>query len=320
MFNKYNFENLWRAVENPELLRDELQRKTLPFREFGFHGIPLVASEFAHRYLVTGEKSTPVWDREWDVLVVLDACRAEWLSAVAREFDFLTDVESIYSVGGHSAEWIDRTFDDRYDDEISGCAYVIGNHHAKWMDQDKFAYFDDVSNHKDAEEGLPAPPAHVVTDRAIRAGRTQNWEQMIVHYMQPHKPFMKRGDTRRDVSLAADWSTGYEMYRKVLSGDLTRDELEEKFIDNLRYVLQEVELLLENLDAPTVAITADHGNALGERFLWDHSRGVKHPAVRRVPWVECTAEDRESIEPAEYLTSEETDAEVEERLKQLGYR
>lgn len=320
MFDRYNLENIVRAINSPELLRDEFSRQIRPIREFGWYGVPLIASEIAHRYLISGEEQTSVWDKEWDVLIVLDACRAEWLSTVASEFEFITEVDSIYSVGGHSAEWIDRTFDDQYSQSIKDCAYVTANHHSKWMEPDKFAHFEDVTNYETDEETLPAPPAHVVTDQAIHVARTKDWNQMIVHYMQPHKPFLNRGDGRRDVSLAAEWSTGYEMYRKVIKGDLTRSELERGFIDNLRYVLDEVELLIENIDAPTVAITSDHGNALGERFLWDHRRGVNHPSVRRVPWAECSAEDKRTVEPAQYRVSEETQEEVKQRLKQLGYR
>jgi hypothetical protein len=320
MFSRYNFENLTRAVRNPELLRDEISRQTRPIREFGWRGVPLIASEIAHRYIVSGEDQTSIWDKNWDVLIVLDACRSEWLSAVADEFEFIDSVESIYSVGGHSAEWIDRTFGDQYSQRIEDCAYVTANHHSKWMGRDKFLHFDDVTNYETDEKRLPAPPAHVVTDRAIQVGRTKDWNQMIVHYMQPHKPFLKKGNDRQDVTIAAEWSTGYEMYRKVINGDLTRVELEKAFINNLRYALDEVELLVENIDASTVAITSDHGNALGERFLWDHSRGVHHPSVRRVPWAECSAKDHRTVEPAQYRNSKKTEEEVEHRLKQLGYR
>lgn len=320
MFDRYNLANLSRAVKNPSLLREEVERKSRPLAEFGWHGIPLMVSEAVHRHLVTGEAPTSVWDRDWEVLVVLDACRAEWLSRVESEFDFLSDVGSIYSVGSHSDEWIQNTFNERYRDSMNASAYVTANHHAEWIDESKFRYFEDVTQYETEGLDLPAPPAHVVTDRAIDVARSENWDQMIVHYMQPHKPFFTRGNTRTDISISAEWSTGYEMYKKIIRGELTKEEVESAFIDNLRYVLGEVELLLENIDANTVAITSDHGNALGERYLWDHSRGVKHPSVRRVPWVECSGEDSGSVDPREYDLRREDQAEIEQRLEKLGYR
>jgi hypothetical protein len=320
MFNRYNIENLKRAINDPSLIADELFRPVQPFKRFGVYGLPLMASETVHRHFVSGKEPTSIWNREWDLLVVLDACRAGWLSAVSAEYQILSEVGSIYSVGSHSAEWINNTFSERYEEQIQNCTYVTANHHSKWMNPDRFARFEDVTNYEADGKPLPAPPAHVVSDQAIRVGRNTNWNKMIVHYMQPHKPFLTRGGERRDVSIAAEWSTGYKMYRKVINGDLTRNELERAFINNLRYVLYEVELLMENINAPTVAITSDHGNALGERFLWDHSRGINHPSVRRVPWAECSAEDRESIEPAQYHTIDKNNKQVEERLRQLGYR
>jgi len=49
---------------------------------------------------------TNVYDRSWDVLVVLDGCRADLLAAVADEYDGLTAVGSIRSVGSSSSEWL----------------------------------------------------------------------------------------------------------------------------------------------------------------------------------------------------------------------
>ena len=53
---------------------------------------------------------TNVFEREWDVLVVLDACRADLLAAVASEIPFLDDVETVRSVGSSSSEWLENTF------------------------------------------------------------------------------------------------------------------------------------------------------------------------------------------------------------------
>ncbi|PSP48877.1 hypothetical protein BRC67_12005, partial [Halobacteriales archaeon QH_3_68_24] len=44
----------------------------------------------------------------------------------------------------------------------------------------------------------------------------------------------------------------------------------EAYLDNLRIVLDEVAVLLENIDADTVAITTDHGEAFGERNFYRH--------------------------------------------------
>jgi len=96
----------------------------------------------------------------------------------------------------------------------------------------------------------------------------------------------------------------------------------DEYLDNLRSVLDSVELLLENVDAETVAITADHGELFGEWGLYSHIYGVPHPKLRNVPWVETTATDRETTSAEELLSSYSglnDNENIEERLSALGY-
>lgn len=137
--------------------------------------------------------------------------------------------------------------------------------------------------------------------------------------MQPHKPFIDKGEDRTDVSLK-EWSVGASVYLPSRNGGRTIDEVEEGFIENLRYVLEEVELLLSNIDAETVVITSDHGQAMGEDFLLDHTKGVVHESMRRVPWAETTATDKRTLTPNEYELRDEKSANREEQLRALGYR
>jgi len=44
-----------------------------------------------------------------DLLVVLDACRTDALSAVADEYDGLIDHEAVWSLGSTSDEWFAHT-------------------------------------------------------------------------------------------------------------------------------------------------------------------------------------------------------------------
>lgn len=298
----------------------ELRRPLHPIINYGWRGLPLAISKMYHRRLVAGGPTTPIWESDWDLLIVLDACRAEWAETVADEFSFIESVNTINSVGSHSAEWIHKTFTEEYNDLLAETAYITANHHAKWMKPSNFKTFENLNEYCGVFKGIPAPPAHIVTDRAIQITRQTDWEHCIVHYMQPHKPFLKQTGDRTEVEVANDWSLGYNMYKKHFAGELSKKEIENGFIRNLRYVLEEVGNLLENVDASKVVITSDHGNALGERFLWDHSRGVKHPSMRHVPWLETTAEDAETINPDDYHKTDYDEEKIKKSLKQLGYR
>lgn len=278
---------------------------------------------------------TNVYDRDWDVLLVLDACRVDALRAVADEYDFLTEMGTITSVGSHSMEWIANTFSADYSEEIRNTAYLTANTHAEmilkdgerpprrgweptltWPDWDiaraadfasvEFAWyggFDDQLGN--------VPPRHL-TDRLVDAARRDVADRYVVHYMQPHDPFIGRA-----VSVGrAPTPVERDPVGHLKTGRVSRQEVWEQYLDNLRLVLDDVTLLLDNLDAERVVITADHGEGLGEWGVNGHPEGVVHGAVRRVPWVETRATDRETHEPD--LTDRGT-ATAEEHLRALGY-
>jgi len=86
----------------------------------------------------------------------------------------------------------------------------------------------------------------------------------------------------------------------------------------LQWVLDDVKLLLENIDAKRVVISADHGEAFGEFGVYRHHAGSLHPKIRWVPWVETTANDNGTYEPG--FDSDKADTRsVDEALKALGY-
>jgi hypothetical protein len=161
------------------------------------------------------------------------------------------------------------------------------------------------------EYGVPPRP---ITDRTIIAGREGNHDRLIAHYMQPHVPYIAHA-MWEDREPTEDESRGW---KRLKSGDIDDETHWELYESNLRLVLDEVELLLENIDADRVAITADHGNAFGEWGAYSHPEGFLHPNVKIVPWGETSAVDKESHIPE---TDERKSAEtsVEEHLEAMGY-
>ncbi|WP_434522251.1 hypothetical protein [Halorubrum sp. AS12] len=107
------------------------------------------------------------------------------------------------------------------------------------------------------------------------------------------------------------------------SGSITRESAWQAYRDNLEWVLGDVELLLSNLDAETVVLSSDHGEAFGEWGLYGHYRHVPVRALREVPWVKTSATDKQTYEPAlepPENTNDVGDSDVKERLNALGYR
>jgi len=266
---------------------------------------------------------TNVFDREWDVLVILDACRADALREAAPDASFLTDVGTLRSVGSSSSEWLENTFLDR--GETARTAMVTGNTWTdRYLDADSFAALDEVWKYAwDDESGTV--PAAAITDRAIATARECDPDRLVVHYMQPHHPFVPDplagdGGMARTGSRSSDANPWVSLRR----GEVSRERVWDAYRANLRYVLEEVGTLVRNVDG-RIAVTADHGNLFGEWGLYGHPMHTPLSALLAVPWAETTGTDRgthaPALDPPEPLPvgrvyGAETD---EERLAALGY-
>jgi len=93
-------------------------------------------------------------------------------------------------------------------------------------------------------------------------------------------------------------------------------------MSDLRYVLDDIQLLLENIDSNRVVITADHGEAFGEYGVLGHKPGSLHPKIRKVPWIVTSAENQNTYQPTveEPDMSRVSEGEIEEQLSALGYK
>ncbi|QSG07828.1 Arylsulfatase A or related enzyme [Halapricum desulfuricans] len=267
---------------------------------------------------------TNVFEREWDVLVVLDACRVDLLRSVAPDTDLIDEVDAVRSVGSSSSEWLENTFPGR--PETSRTVMVTGNTWTdRYVDADAFAALDEVWKYAWNEQ-LGTVPARAVTDRAIAMARDRDPDRLVVHYMQPHHPFVPDPLAADDGMVRnSTHSNPSNPWVALRRGEITTERVWDAYEANLRYVLEDVEILVEHV-AGRVAITADHGNLFGEWGLYGHPMYVPAPAVLTVPWAETTGEDRQDytpeLEPPEPLpVTRVYGAEGDQaRLDALGYR
>lgn len=269
-------------------------------------------------YLVHDVPEYPIWD-DWDVAIVLDACRPDVLAECASEFDFIPeDVPERRSNASQSKQWMERNFTAEYSDRLAETTYVSGNPYTSQVDTSGFQAVDEVWTYAWSDE-LGTQPPGPITDRAIEIGRNRSPERLLIHYMQPHFPSIPVDlGAKIDIDKFGQGG-GTDIFPRLERGELTYDEVWHAYRENCRHVLESVELLLDNYDAEDVVITADHANAFGERGIYRHPEDVKTAAVRNVPWVHTSATDRETYEPESYDTSS-IDTSVEDRLEKLGYR
>lgn len=303
---------------------------------------------------------TNVFEREWDLLVVLDSGRVDAFREVADETVLPNEIEEIRSVGSASSEWTLQTFRTDYREEIAKTALVTRNgwpdnvlekklheHQPDFESQsqrgfpdwspvssDDFAYYErvqPVANQDDLIHPESTQIPHIVTDRAISVAREHEFDRMIVWYMMPHYKF---------IADALDWTPGElsveelmggpeptrdlrpeeESYNPARRGEVSVDEVRELYLANLRFVLEYVEILLENVDAEKTIVSADHGEAHGELGTWSHPFGWPFAPVKTVPWAETTATNKETYKPRyDVLEREINRGEQKEILQDLGY-
>lgn len=173
-----------------------------------------------------------------------------------------------------------------------------------------------------------------MTEATLEAAEQFLNKLLVVHYMQPHYPFVP-ADTDFDkehlqqINGEGDGPTGENVWNQKFNGelDISREELWSIYTDNLKYVLEHVEELLANISGKT-AVTGDHGNYVGERASpipireYGHPRGLYDEPVVRVPWQVSETGDRRRVisSSADNLTRIVEADVVAERLQDLGYR
>jgi len=265
-------------------------------------------------------RGEPVYDCDWDVLILLDGCRIDLMESVSDEYGFVPEsVPAFRSLASTSTAWMERNFSDDYSSEVRKTCYVTANPFSDdYVDEARFGDADEVWQYA-WDDDLGTVPARSVTDRTISEARSRDCGRLIAHYMQPHFPSVPEplGSAMDLDSFESHWDSVWD---RLCSGDIGEDVVWESYRENLRYVLDDVELLLENLDAGTLVISADHGNAMGQWGQYGHPGGVPIAPLRNVPWVETTATDIGSYDPeSEEDRESSTTDEVRSRLKDLGY-
>lgn len=306
-----------------------------------------------------------IWDRDWDLLIVLDACRYDLMESVESEYAYLDRKDNIVSVGSSTIEWLEQTFSEKYESEISKTAYITGNPNSIRAFPYHYpnecgcgATLDPTYNSiyhegivvcsscnsevhgnryvpvKQLEEvwregwrnDLGTIPPRPITDSAIQVHRRYSPEKMIIHYMQPHHPFISAPGLDQGSYIAEG-----DRYREKLSktiweqleaGELDTGTVWEEYRNNLRIVLDDLELLLNNVDSELTVISSDHGNAMGEYSVYGHPGNMPLDCLVNVPWYTTSGSDEEEYQPTQINNGNQSvsSEEITERLRDLGYR
>ncbi|WP_144904214.1 hypothetical protein [Halobellus captivus] len=275
-------------------------------------------------------------ESDWDYCLVLDACRYDVFSDVYDEYLDGT-VEKRRSAGSSTPEWASRTFTDRHD-----IAYFSGNPFIndlgiplnelkwgascdyEWTANEHITDVVDVWKHGWDDDLGTVPPENLEASLESHSELVERNERTVLHYMQPHAPYLSRGAgqklrqiqkgiRRQDEreQTAADGGPfasigqsvrpriesaleGSELAQKAglwleldpvdLVQNGTRETAFELHEENLRIALESIAELIPKLDG-RVVVTADHGEAFGEEGVWEHHIETHIPPLVDVPWL-----------------------------------
>lgn len=240
----------------------------------------------------------PVMGADWDNLVILDGCRYD----LFREMVDPPRLRPVTSGGSESWEFMRAYFQGR---TFHDTVYVTSNPHVGWLDRGTFHAVVSLLEDGWDEEAATVRP-ETMTERALEVFETYGDKRLVVHYMQPHFPFL--GPTGEDIDIPPSQSVGdsdetmntYNPWYRVRLNGVPRSELVNAYRENFDVAWPHVLDLLDGLDGKTV-VTADHGNLIGETLFpvpvpgYGHPRGLHHPGLRRVPWVTYPSEARRDI-------------------------
>jgi len=279
-------------------------------------------------------------EQDWDNVLLLDACRYDLYESVVAGRDPPGTVGKRRSCASGTPAYLAENFAAGNHHDV---VYVTANPYvATELDTDVFHAVDHVwRDGWDDERGTVMPDT--MRERALSAAGRYPDKRLVVHFNQPHVPFV--GDVRlegrgmggiRHRALEDKWpdpsGRGRTPFEQLGAGEVSKDRVWRAYRSNLEVALPAVEALLSELDGRT-AVTADHGNALGERAwpfpirVYGHPLGIHVPALTDVPWhvVDQGIRKRTTSEPPEGTSSpngpvgEAVDETVQERLQRLGY-
>ena len=346
--DRYNWANFKRAAIEPAVAVSELSRifeklKTETLRR-----------SWNLRHKKEYDNTVNVMSGDWDNLLILDACRYD----IFEETNTIDgDLDYIYSKGSHSQEFYEKTFEGKsYTDTI----YVTANPYGAVIGKDVFAAIETsfsgqvhidreqkkISEVKD-ETGDWVTKTHSenvhprkINDLALELLEKHSEKRLVIHYMQPHSPYLgKRASELREqlyedhnIIFTNDISNDYqpsegevvitELLNAAKEGYLSTEEIREVYTENLEIVLQYIEDLLGELDGKTV-VTSDHGELLGEKragVRYRHPKGVYAEELRKVPWLTIPSDSRRTITTGQLDRQTETSQEdLEKQLELLGY-
>lgn len=302
----YSAKQISRGLRNPYKIAHEVNRRCLN----------------SGRCPEQNPHGTNFLKEDWDNLVILDACRYDFFSKYS---ELPGTLEYRYSLGSSTRQFISENFKNRRHNDI---VYIGANTWFLKLREDinsEIHQFVDLQNGEYkvewVDEDLEVVTPETVTTQGIRVNEEFPNKRLIIHYLQPHHPFI--GPTGK--KYLSHQSNSLREVVSESNSAVDRHVLQKAYRENLQSVLTAVQKLLPKLEGKTV-VTADHGEMLGEYYQYVPMRGYGHPGsmyndyLTKVPWNVIEGGNRKKITKEKPIRNNDIDMnEIDEQLRDLGY-
>jgi hypothetical protein len=251
---------------------------------------------------------------DWDTLIILDACRADYFEDVA-DLSVFDKYRVVTSKASATPEFVARQFSGR---EFGDTVYVNSNPHISRDAPGSFHHRYDLWVDAFDDETSTVLP-ETARDWGLKAAAEYPNKRLIIHYNQPHGPYI--GPNR----IEWDYEVARGSGEALKKGLVTEEAFRAAYKSNLELALPTAIEVAEQVPGRTV-ITADHGELFGKRQFpipiraYAHPPGLRDSDLVTVPWaVIDNGTEKQIIDDGVSISRAESD-EVNERLADLGYK
>jgi hypothetical protein len=287
-----------------------------------------INSQYRHIFRNRGKnfnvQGIDILEQDWDNLLILDACRYDFFERYANKLP--GRLSKVRSRASATIQFLRANFSEK---ELFDTVYVTANPQL-FRIQNKI-YEEKPINvrfHKQIDvwrgnwhENHKTVLPDIVTNIALKTAANNPDKKLIIHYLQPHAPFIGRtGVENLPTKYLNFW---HPARRYAFSHEIVR----RAYRENLEIVLPHVENLMSNLTGLTV-VTSDHGELLGDRDFpipirtYGHPPQNYHPSLIEVPWLEYQNGERRDITATSPNNTDIDDngfAKIKSKLEDLGY-
>jgi hypothetical protein len=234
--------------------------------------------------------------KNWDVLIILDGCRYDTFKKINY---YSGELHKIISLGSCTPDWAQASFANQQLKEVvylSANPFVSNYYLSEWKYSNLFYRLEEVWD-DGWENKLKTVPPRVLTKKALTAFRKYKNKKFVLHYMQPHHPFIGKTKIKERGWLALhvanqnqikEASARDHVYKLLEDSKIDLATVMTAYEDNLRLVLAAIQpiLKLTQSENKKVVITSDHGNCFGEYGVYGHPEKTFVREMLQVPWFE----------------------------------